>query len=419
MIDKRNIFTENNAIFLNTLKSRGIAIDLVELNKIETDRKDAQIRLEKLQSTRNILSKEVGKKKMAGEDITEISDRVRKINNELENQKSLFNEAEKKLEEILATIPNIIDDSVPIGNNENDNKLVKKVGDIPQFSFPIKDHVELGKTKGLDFSLAQNISGSRFAVLKGNIAKMHRALIQFMLDNNEKQGYEECYVPSIVLGHNLYNTGQLPKFEDDLFKADDFYLIPTSEVSLTNFANNRIFKENELPLKLTAHTSCYRKEAGSHGKDIRGMIRQHQFDKVELVQITKPENSMNSLEHMLATAENILKTLNLAYRVVTLCSGDIGFSAAKTYDIEVWIPSQNKYREISSCSNCTDFQARRMKARYKNPISKKNELVHTLNGSSLAVGRTLVAVLENYQQQDESIAVPDALQPYMKGLKSF
>ena len=401
------------------LKHRGFDLDVNFFNSLEEERKHIQIKTQELQQERNDLSKQVGVLKSQGKDASDILEKVSDISaqsKELESQLALIQE---KLNNFLLLIPNVPHDSVPIGPDETSNELVKEVGIPPEFDFEVKDHVDLGAPLGLDFDTAAKVSGSRFVFMKNDIARLHRAIGQFMIDTHtENHGYTECYTPYLVTGDSLLGTGQLPKFGDDLFvtqknEDESLYLIPTSEVSLTNTVRDEIIDLKHLPIRMTAHTPCFRSEAGSYGKDTRGMIRQHQFDKVEMVQITKPELSYEALEEMLSHAENILKALNLPYRVMTLSSGDMGFGAAKTYDIEVWLPSQQQYREISSISNCEDFQARRLKARFKNEEGK-NTLVHTLNGSGLAVGRTLVAIMENNQKADGSINIPSALQPYMK-----
>ena len=401
------------------LKHRGFDLDVNFFNSLEEERKYIQIKTQELQQERNDLSKQVGVLKSQGKDASDILEKVSNISaqsKEFESQLALIQE---KLNNFLLLIPNVPHDSVPIGPDETSNELVKEVGIPPEFDFEVKDHVDLGAPLGLDFDTAAKVSGSRFVFMKNDIARLHRAIGQFMIDTHtENHGYTECYTPYLVNEDSLLGTGQLPKFGDDLFvtqknEDESLYLIPTSEVSLTNTVRDEIIDLKHLPIRMTAHTPCFRSEAGSYGKDTRGMIRQHQFDKVEMVQITKPELSYEALEEMLSHAENILKALNLPYRVMTLSSGDMGFGAAKTYDIEVWLPSQQQYREISSISNCEDFQARRLKARFKNEEGK-NTLVHTLNGSGLAVGRTLVAIMENNQKADGSINIPSALQPYMK-----
>jgi seryl-tRNA synthetase len=401
------------------LKQRGFDLDVNFFNSLEEERKHIQIKTQELQQERNDLSKQVGVLKSQGKDASDVLEKVSNISaqsKEFESQLSLIQE---KLNNFLLLIPNVPHESVPIGSDETSNELVKEVGTLPEFDFEVKDHVDLGAPLGLDFDTAAKVSGSRFVFMKNDIARLHRAIAQFMIDTHtENHGYTECYTPYLVNEDSLLGTGQLPKFGDDLFvtqknEDESLYLIPTSEVSLTNIVRDEIVDVKHLPMKMTAHTPCFRSEAGSYGKDTRGMIRQHQFDKVEMVQITKPESSYEALEEMLSHAENILKALDLPYRVMTLSSGDMGFGAAKTYDIEVWLPSQQQYREISSISNCEDFQARRLKARFKNDEGK-NSLVHTLNGSGLAVGRTLVAIMENNQKADGSINIPLVLQPYMK-----
>jgi len=401
------------------LKHRGFDLDVNFFNSLEEERKDIQIKTQELQQERNDLSKQVGVLKSQGKDASDVLEKVSNISaqsKEFESQLALIQE---KLNNFLLLIPNVPHESVPLGTDETSNELVKEVGTLPEFDFEVKDHVDLGAPLGLDFDTAAKVSGSRFVFMKNDIARLHRAIAQFMIDTHtENHGYTECYTPYLVNEDSLLGTGQLPKFGDDLFvtqknEDESLYLIPTSEVSLTNIVRDEIIDVKHLPMKMTAHTPCFRSEAGSYGKDTRGMIRQHQFDKVEMVQITKPELSYEALEEMLSHAENILKALDLPYRVMTLSSGDMGFGAAKTYDIEVWLPSQQQYREISSISNCEDFQARRLKARFKNEEGK-NTLVHTLNGSGLAVGRTLVAIMENNQRADGSINIPLVLQPYMK-----
>jgi len=391
-----------------------------------------QTRTEELQAKRNQLAKAIGMKKGKGEDASTEMAEATQINVDMESGAARLAVLQAEIADFLMGIPNLPDEAVPVGKDETENKEVKRWGAIPEFSFPVKDHVDLGAPLGLDFESAAKISGSRFVVLKGPVARLHRALAQFMIDLHTTQhGYEELYVPLMVNSASMRGTGQLPKFEEDLFKVprqmggedgageakiENFYLIPTAEVPVTNLVRDTITAAEELPLKFAAHTPCFRSEAGSYGRDVRGMIRQHQFEKVELVQIAKPEESMQLLEELTSHAEKVLELLELPYRKVLLCTGDMGFGSTKTYDLEVWIPSQNAYREISSCSNMGDFQARRMQARYKAGQGKP-ELVHTLNGSGLAVGRTGVALLENCQQADGSIAIPKALRPYMGGLE--
>ena len=401
------------------LKHRGFDLDVNFFNSLEEERKYIQIKTQELQQERNDLSKQVGILKSQGKDASSVLEKVTNISAQSKEFESQLILIQEKINNFLLLIPNVPHESVPIGSDETNNKLIKEVGTLPKFDFEVKDHVDLGAPLGLDFDTAAKVSGSRFVFMKNDIARLHRAIGQFMMDTHtENHGYTECYTPYLVNGDSLLGTGQLPKFGDDLFvtqknEDESLYLIPTSEVSLTNTVRDEIIDVKHLPIKMTAHTPCFRSEAGSYGKDTRGMIRQHQFDKVEMVQITKPELSYEALEEMLSHAENILKALDLPYRVMTLSSGDMGFGAAKTYDIEVWLPSQQQYREISSISNCEDFQARRLKARFKNDEGK-NTLVHTLNGSGLAVGRTLVAIMENNQTADGSIKIPPVLQPYMK-----
>jgi seryl-tRNA synthetase len=408
------------------LALRGYTLDTATLSDLEAKRKEIQVKTQDLQSQRNTRSKSIGQAKARGEDIQPLLAEVSQLGDELEAAKEEQNIVLQKISDITAAVPNLIHESVPQGLSEDDNVEIKRWGTPREFDFEIKDHVDVAGSidNGLDFESGAKLAGTRFAVMRGNIAKLHRALAQFMLDvHTEEHGYEEMYVPYLVNQDSLYGTGQLPKFGEDLFHTDlnnkQFSLIPTAEVPLTNLLRDEIVDEAELPIKMCAHTPCFRSEAGSYGRDIRGLIRQHQFDKVEMVQIVKPEDSFEALEALTGHAEKILEKLGLPYRTVVLCTGDIGFSATKTFDIEVWLPAQNTYREISSCSNMGDFQARRMQARYRSAESKKPELAHTLNGSGLAVGRTLVAVVENYQQADGSVAIPEALQPYMKGLKSI
>jgi len=401
---------------------RNMEIDQQQFSQLEEQRKQSQQRCEELQAKRNSSSKAIGQAKAKGEDAQPILDEVAKLGDSLKAAEAELADVQSKLSDLLLGMPNIVDDSVPEGNSEDDNVEVRTNGTPRQFNYEPLDHVDLGaRDAALDFETASKLTGSRFAVMRGEVAQLHRALAQFMLDvHTTEHGYTEINVPMVVNKDSLHGTGQLPKFEEDLFKLivdNDYYLIPTSEVPVTNTVRDSILDAEQLPIKYTCHSMCFRSEAGSYGRDTRGLIRQHQFEKVEMVQIVKPEDSFQALEEMTSHAETILKKLDIPYRVVILCGGDIGFSAAKTYDIEVWLPAQNTYREISSCSNCTDFQARRMQARYRNPETRKTELVHTLNGSGLAVGRTLVAVLENYQQEDGSVQVPEVLQSYMHGKK--
>jgi len=406
------------------LASRGFSLDVARIESLEERRKAVQTRTEQLQAERNARSKSIGQAKAKGEDIAPLMADVERMANELAEGKAELDGIQAELDAIVLTIPNLPDASVPVGPDEEANVEVRRWGTPRDFDFEIKDHVALGEISGgLDFETAAKLSGARFALLRGPIARMHRALAQFMINlHTSEHGYEEAYTPYLVQAPALQGTGQLPKFEEDLFKITregeaDFYLIPTAEVSLTNIVAGEIVDARQLPIKFVAHTPCFRSEAGASGRDTRGMIRQHQFDKVEMVQIVEPSKSMEALEGLTANAERVLQALELPYRVLALCTGDMGFSAVKTYDLEVWVPSQGKYREISSCSNCGDFQARRMQARWRNPETGKPELVHTLNGSGLAVGRTLVAVLENYQQADGSIRVPEVLKPYMGGVE--
>lgn len=404
------------------LARRGFTLDTARLEALESRRRELQTETERLQNERNTRSKAIGQAKASGEDIQPLLDEVSDLGERLDAAKVRLAEVQAEWDESVAALPNLPHDSVPQGLDEADNVELHRWGTPGTFDFEVRDHVDLGAKFGyLDFEMAAKLTGSRFAVMRGPIARLHRALAQFMLDKQTREhGYEECYVPYIVNDASLTGTGQLPKFGEDLFKLEgdhDFYLIPTAEVPLTNIAREQIFTPAELPLKLTAHTPCFRSEAGAYGRDTRGMIRQHQFDKVEMVQIVDPATSYDALESMRGHAEAILQALELPYRVVTLCAGDMGFGAAKTYDLEVWLPSQETYREISSISNCEDFQARRMQARMRHPEQKKPQLVHTLNGSGLAVGRCLLAVLENCQQADGSIVIPEVLRGYMDGVE--
>jgi len=402
------------------LARRGFVVDETRLTELEAARKQCQIETEKLQSERKNRSKEIGKAKAAGKDVSELLNNVSELGELLKSGAAELEHIQNELNTMLMGMPNIPDETVPIGTSENDNIEIRRWGNVKQFEFEVKDHVDLSI---LDFETAAKITGSRFSVLRGSVARLHRALIQFMLDlHSEQHGYEEVNVPYIVNADSLRGTGQLPKFAEDLFKLseeEDYYLIPTGEVPVTNIVRNEILAADSLPAKFVAHTPCFRREAGSYGKDTRGMIRQHQFEKVELVQIVKPEDSDQALEELTANAEKVLQALELPYRVVSLCTGDLGFSAAKTYDLEVWLPGQQNYREISSCSNFKAFQARRMKARWRNPETKKPSLVHTVNGSGLAVGRTLVAIMENYQDANGRITIPTVLQKYMNGSKEL
>ncbi len=423
MLDPKLIRTELQAI-AERLAGRGSPLDVARIEGLEAQRKTVQSHTEQLQAERNARSKSIGQAKARGEDIGPLMADVDRMANELSNGKHELDAIQAELDSILLGIPNLPHESVPVGDDEEANVEVRSWGTPKVFDFEVKDHVALGELHGwLDFERAAKLSGARFALLRGPIARMHRALSQFMINlHTGEHGYEEAYTPYLVQAPALQGTGQLPKFEEDLFKISrdgeaDLYLIPTAEVSLTNIVSDAILDVKQLPLKFVAHTPCFRSEAGASGRDTRGMIRQHQFDKVEMVQIVEPSKSYEALESLTGNAEKVLQLLELPYRVLALCTGDMGFSATKTYDLEVWVPSQDKYREISSCSNCGDFQARRMQARWRNPETGKPELVHTLNGSGLAVGRTLVAVLENYQQADGSIRVPEVLRPYMGGIE--
>tara|TARA_B110000091_G_scaffold42278_1_gene45859 strand:- start:304 stop:1587 length:1284 start_codon:yes stop_codon:yes gene_type:complete len=420
MLDQK-LLRNNLQEVAGKLAKKGFKLDVVKLNGLEESRKQLQIDTENLQSERNSKSKEIGKLKAQGQDTTGIMAAVSAFGTQLDDKKAQLKQVQDHLNTMFMEMPNIPHDSVPQGTDEEDNQEVLVWGEKPNFNFTIKDHVDLGEALGgLDFGAAIKVTGARFMVLKGQLARLHRALIQFMLNSHiQDHDYEEVYVPYLVNADSLRGTGQLPKFEEDLFKVPgerDLYLIPTAEVPVTNLVRDEIIDAGALPLRFTCHTPCFRSEAGSHGRDTRGLVRQHQFEKVEMVQMVRPSDSTAALEELTGHAENILKSLGLAYRKVILCGGDLGFSAVKTYDLEVWLPGQDKYREISSCSNMGDFQARRMQARWRNPETGKPELLHTLNGSGLAVGRTLLAILENYQQQDGSIVVPEVLAPYMGGI---
>ena len=406
------------------LARRGYHLDMESYAAIEQRRKSIQVRTEELQNKRNVSSKAIGKAKARGEDIEPLLAEVARLGDELKSARQELEDIRAELERLMLDMPNLPAEDLPDGSDEADNREVRRWGEPGEFAFEPRDHVELGELlDGIDFDAAARLAGSRFAVLGGPVARLHRALAQFMLDwHTREHGYREMYVPYLVLESAMRGTGQLPKFADDAFcfSGDpDRYLIPTAEVPLTNLVANQILEAGRLPLKLVAHTPCFRREAGSHGKDTRGMIRQHQFDKVELVQISTPAESADCHEALTGHAEAILKALELPYRVMLLCTGDTGFSASKTYDLEVWLPGQRAYREISSCSSFTDFQARRMQARWRNPETGKPELVHTINGSGLAVGRTLVAVLENHQQRDGSVRVPEALRPWLGGVEQL
>ncbi|ERT12917.1 serine--tRNA ligase [Photorhabdus temperata] len=426
MLDPNILRNELDAV-AEKLARRGYTLDVDTLRKQEERRKVLQVETETLQAERNSRSKAIGAAKSRGEDIDPLRQEVNQLGEKLDTAKSELEKLQVEIRDLVLSIPNMPDDSAPIGKDENDNLEVSRWGEPRKYDFEIKDHVSLGElANGLDFAAAVKLTGSRFVVMKGQIARLHRALAQFMLNlHTEQHGYLETYVPYLVNHDTLYGTGQLPKFGEDLFHtkpleeetANHYALIPTAEVPVTNLVRGEILDESELPLKMTAHTPCFRSEAGSYGRDTRGLIRMHQFDKVELVQIVHPDESMNTLEELTGHAEKVLQLLNLPYRKVLLCTGDMGFGACKTYDLEVWLPAQNTYREISSCSNMWDFQARRMQARFRGKDDKKTQLLHTLNGSGLAVGRTLVAVMENYQQADGRIEIPEVLRPYMGGLE--
>ncbi|WJW74376.1 serine--tRNA ligase [Thiohalobacter sp. IOR34] len=421
MLDPKLLRTDLDNV-ARQLARRGFRLDTERLRELEEARKRLQVRTEELQAERNRRSKAIGKAKAAGEDIQPLLDEVAGLGEQLEGVKSELDSLQAELNEILLAIPNLPHPEIPDGDSEEDNRELRRWGTPREFDFEPKDHVDVGQALGgLDFEAAAKISGARFAVMRGGIARLHRALIQFMLDTHGRvHGYQEVYVPYLVNADSLRGTGQLPKFEEDLFATASeprYYLIPTAEVPVTNLVRGEILEAADLPLRLVCHTPCFRSEAGSHGKDTRGMIRQHQFEKVELVQVVRPEDSAQALEMLTGHAEAILQQLELPYRVMELCAGDIGFSATRTYDLEVWLPGQGKYREISSCSSFGDFQARRMQARWRNPETGKPELVHTLNGSGLAAGRTLVAILENYQQADGSVTVPEVLRPYLGGIE--
>jgi seryl-tRNA synthetase len=421
MLDPKLLRSDINSVNNALAKRNGYKLDVAAFDLLENRRKELQTRSETLQADKNSLSKNIGKAKAAGEDVNALMTQVNSMGDELNAMQDELKLVQADLENFLLLVPNMPDDSVPAGKDESDNIEVRRWGAPKSFEYPARDHVDLGESLGmLDFETAAKITGSRFVVMKNNMARMHRALIQFMLDTHTQQhGYQEVYVPFMVNADSLRGTGQLPKFEEDLFKLSgeqQYYLIPTAEVPVTNIVRDSILEDKDLPAKYVCHTPCFRSEAGSYGRDTRGMIRQHQFEKVELVQLVRPQDSMAALEGLTADAEKILQLLELPYRTIVLCGGDMGFSSAKTYDIEVWLPAQNTYREISSCSNFKEFQARRLQARWRNPETKKPELLHTLNGSGLAVGRTLVAIIENYQNGNGSITVPEVLRPYMGGM---
>ncbi len=420
MLDPRLLRTEPDRVAAN-LARRGFTLDVAALAALEERRKAAQVRADALRAERNAKSKNIGRAKAQGEDVAPLLQEVERLGSDQASAEAEFAAVQAEVERLSMNLPNLLHESVPAGLDESANVEVRRVGEPRSFDFEPRDHVALGETLGgLDFDAAGRISGARFTVIKGGLAQLHRALAQFMLDlHSHEHGYREVYVPYLVGRQTLTGTGQLPKFEQDLFALSgekDLFLIPTAEVPVTNLVADQIVAADQLPLKFVAHTPCFRSEAGAYGKDVRGMIRQHQFDKVELVQIVRPEDSYAALEELTGHAERVLQKLGLPYRVVALCGGDIGFGSAKTYDLEVWVPAQGKYREISSCSNCESFQARRMQARWRNPETGKPELLHTLNGSGVAVGRALLAVMENYQRADGSIAVPEALRPYLRGL---
>ena len=423
-----NLLRNELDLVASKLTRRGFKLDVETIRQLEEKRKTLQVETENLQAQRNARSKAIGEAKARGEDISTLREEVNKLGEKLNSAKTELDKLLNQIKDISANIPNIPNDSVPDGKDENDNVEISRFGTPRTFDFPIQDHVALGERfGGLDFAAGVKLTGARFVVMKSQIARLHRAITQFMLDlHTEQHGYAEIYVPYLVNQATLFGTGQLPKFAGDLFhtkpldeesESSNYALIPTAEVPVTNLVRDEILDESVLPLKMTAHTPCFRSEAGSYGKDTRGLIRMHQFDKVELVQIVKPEESMQALEELTAHAEKVLQLLELPYRKIVLCTGDMGFGSCKTYDLEVWVPAQNTYREISSCSNMWDFQARRMQARYRNKADNKTYLVHTLNGSGLAVGRTLVAIMENYQQADGTIKVPSVLVPYMNGLE--
>ena len=423
MLDPPLLRTDPEAV-ATALLDRGYQLDVDAWRQLETRRKDLQIRVQELQNRKNQSAKSIGQAKARGEDIQPLLDEVKHLGEELGQGEAEFNEIRNRQQAWLMEMPNLALDDVPAGKDENDNVEIRKWGEPTQLDFEPRGHVELGEGIGMiDFNAAAKLAGSRFVVLKAGLSRMHRALAQFMLDvHTQEHGYTEVYLPYLVNAETMTGTGQLPKFEEDAFATTDDpprYLIPTAEVPMTNLVAGEIIEATDLPLRFTSQTPCFRREAGSYGKDTRGIIRQHQFEKVELVQIVRPENSSQALEELTSHAESILQRLEIPYRVIILCTGDMGFSSARTFDIEAWLPGQSTYREISSCSVCTDFQARRMMARWRNPETGKPELVHTLNGSGLAVGRTLIAVMENYQQQDGSIRVPEVLRPYMGGQEAI
>ncbi len=420
MLDPHLLRTDLDGV-AQRLGVRGFTLDTARIAELERQRKTIQVETQALQAERNSRSKSIGQAKAKGEDVQPLLDAVASLGDKLKAAEQQLGAIQEQMDEILLGVPNLPHESVPVGVNEEDNVEISRWGEPTIFDFEVKDHVDLGEKLGLDFETAAKLTGSRFSTMVGPLARLHRALIQLMLDTHTgEHGYTECYVPYLVNRDSLKGTGQLPKFEEDLFYIGDdqgYYLIPTAEVPITNMVRGEIISDERMPLRYTAHTPCFRSEAGSYGRDTRGMIRQHQFEKVEMVQIVRPADSYEALEALTSHAEKILQMLELPYRKMVLCAGDMGFSASKTYDLEVWLPGQNAYREISSCSNCEDFQSRRMKARWRNPETGKPELLHTVNGSGLAVGRTLVAILENYQQADGSVLVPEVLRGYMGGVE--
>ena len=421
MLDQKDLRSDPEGVASN-LARRGYRFDVADYAALEERRKALQVRVEELRNERNVKSKGIGKAKAAGEDIQPLLDAVQTLGEDLGAAETDLEQVQTSLRDVHLSLPNQLNESVPDGKTEADNTLVRSWGEPAEPGFEVLDHVDLGAALGqLDFEAAAKVTGARFSVMRGPLARLHRAIIQFMLNlHTEQHGYTEIYAPYIVNADSLHGTGQLPKFGEELFALSgeqDFYLIPTAEVPVTNLVRDSILEADQMPLKMVAHTPCFRSEAGSHGQDTRGMIRQHQFEKVELVHIARPDDSYAALEELTGHAEKVLQLLELPYRVVALCAGDIGFGAAKTYDIEVWLPSQKRYREISSCSNCEAFQARRMSARWRNPATGKPEPVHTLNGSGVAAGRALIAVMENYQTATGGIRVPDVLRPYMNGLE--
>ncbi|WKJ89967.1 serine--tRNA ligase [Methylomonas montana] len=422
MLDPR-LFRSDLELVVQQLQRRGFQFDAAAYQALEDRRKDVQVKTQELQNERNTRSKAIGQAKAKGEDIQPLLDQVADLGDQLKAAEAELNDIQNQLNALLEGIPNILDEAVPAGKSDADNVEISRWGEPRQFDFIPKDHVDLGEPLGMNFELGAKIASARFVVLAGKLATLQRAIIQLMLNTHiNEHGYQETYVPFLANADSLRGTGQLPKFEADLFTVKNdptFYLIPTAEVPVTNIVRDVIVEAKQMPLKFVCHSPCFRSEAGAYGSDVRGMIRQHQFEKVELVQIVTPEQSVQAHEELTAHAETILKKLNLPYRKVLLCAGDTGFSSSKTYDLEVWLPGQQKYREISSCSNFKDFQARRLQARWRNPETGKPELVHTLNGSGLAAGRTLIAVMENYQNQDGSITVPEALRPYLGGLEKI